>query len=264
MDHIQALILGMVQGLTEFLPISSSAHLILVPEIFGWPDQGIGHDVAAHAGTLAAVVWYFRADLAHAVCSAVPRRGNRLRPEGLLFWHLVIATVPIVFAGALLHGAAAGVLRGPLVIASANVVFAALLWWADRAGAKKRDQQSMGWRDALLIGFAQCLAIIPGTSRAGVTITAGLLLGLNRVTASRFSFLLSIPTIAAAAVLEGRHVLAAGVPPQWSSLAIVAGVSMACALLTIHAFLKFVERTGMLPYVVYRLLLGAVLFAVFL
>lgn len=260
MDPLHIFLLGLVQGLTEFLPVSSTAHLILLPVAFGWPDQGLPHDIAAHLGTLVAVVFYFRRDLIRTVTGAFR---SEARSEGRLFWHMVIATLPIVFAGILFHDAAEGALRSPLVIAGATTGFALLLWYADRSGPRQRGQNEIRWQDALVIGLAQCLAIIPGTSRSGITMTAGLLLGFDRTSASRFSFLLSIPAILLAGVYELHNLGPAAFAGAWKSFAVVALISGTTAWGAVHYFLKFIERTGMTPYVIYRLLLGLVLLSIF-
>jgi undecaprenyl-diphosphatase len=256
------MVLGIVQGLTEFLPISSSGHLILVPLMFGWADQGLPHDVAAHAGSLAAVLLYFRADLA-AVVMAPFRPAGSAGAKLLLL--LAVGTIPAIIAGALLHDIAATLLRNPLVVATTTMSFGVLLWWADWRGVRRRSVESMTWRDALVIGTAQCLALVPGTSRSGITMTAGLMLGMDRAAAARFSFLLSAPTILLAVIWEGRLLLMheAG-PVDWGAMGITTVFSAVCALITIHYFLKWLAFTGMAPYVIYRLLLGTVLFAVFL
>lgn len=230
-----------------------------MPLVFGWPDQGLSHDVAAHAGSLAAVFLYFRADLSAALLAPLQPAGHGRRLLQLLF----VGTLPAIIAGALLHDVAATVLRNPLVIAAATMVFGVLLWLADRHGARSRSIGDLSWRGALLVGIAQCVALIPGTSRSGITMTAGLMLGLDRDAAARFSFLLSAPTILLAVLWEGRNLI--GEPEaDWAAIATTAAVSGVCALLTIHYFLKWLSRTGMAPYVVYRLLLGTVLFAVYL
>ena len=261
--------LGLLQGLTEFLPISSSAHLILVPVLVGWPDQGLAFDVAVHVGTLAAVVAYFRRELLRmarsglrALRTGVPDADARL--AGLV----ALATLPIVLAGLLLDGigpldvaGTAALLRGAAVIASTTVGFALLLWWADRRGSRTRDETSLHWRDALLVGAAQVLALIPGTSRSGITITAALALGFERRVAARFSFLLAIPVIAAAGLRSAAAALETSEVTDWAALAVGAAVSAVSAYLTVHFFLKLMERMGLLPFVLYRLVLGAFLFA---
>ena len=262
MDILHAIILGLLQGLTEFLPISSSAHLVLLPKLAGWEDQGLLYDVGAHFGSLLALLLYFRRDLARMGAGWVSSFGNGRNRDGDLVWFLVIATVPICVAGLLFHHAAER-LRDPLVIAGATVLFGLLLWWADHSGRRERDLGALGFRDVVVIGLFQALAMIPGTSRSGITITAGLMLGLNRKAAGRFSFLLAIPTILIASGYELLNVSFSTVKVDWIALITVGSVSFISAWLTIHWFLKLVERTGMLPYVIYRLFLGGILFALF-
>lgn len=264
MSASHSMLAGALQGLTEFLPISSSAHLILLPALAGWPDQGLAHDVAAHFGSLLAVIICLRDDLRKLLAGWVGSFSGRSGPEARLAWALIIATLPIGVAGLLLRSAAAGPLRDPLVIASATMLFAVALWQADRRGERQRGLENFRLRDAALIGLFQVLALIPGASRSGVTITAGLMLGLKREAASRFSFLLAIPVILLSSGYELATAASSPVPADWPALLTVALVAFASAYATLHIFLKLVERTGMLPYVLYRLVLGAVLFAVFL
>lgn len=263
MDTLQAIILGLLQGLTEFLPISSSAHLILLPELAGWDDQGLLYDVGAHFGSLLALLLYFRKDLARMGAGWVASFSIGHNREAELAWLVIIATVPICLAGLLLHQETAR-LREPLVIAGATVLFGLLLWWSDRYGRRERGLHRLRVRDALVIGLFQVLAMIPGASRAGITITAGLLLGLNRQAAGRFSFLLAIPTILLASGNELLNVSLSTAQVDWPALLTVSAVSFISAYLTIHWFLKLVERTGMLPYVIYRLALGGILFLLFI
>ena len=265
MDLLQAFILALVQGITEFLPISSSAHLILIPYLFGWADQGLVYDVAAHVGTLGAVTIYFRHDLKRIIADGVGCLSQRrMSAEGRLFWLLIAASAPIAIGGYLLHDLASGVLRSPLVIAGANIVFAGLLWWSDHRVREIKTLNDVGWRDALLIGLSQVLAIIPGTSRSGVTMTAGLLLGLTRQATARFSFLLSIPVIIMAGGYEMYRMAMHQVVADWQGFLLIVVLSFASAIIAIHLFLKLLDRFGMLPYVVYRLLLGMILLVVFI
>ena len=263
MDILQSIILGLIQGLTEFLPISSSAHLVLLPKLLDWADQGLLYDVAAHFGSLLALIIYFRKDLATMTAGWVRSFTGGRNREADLVWFLIIATLPICLAGLLFHDLTVH-LRDPLVIAGATVVFALLLWWADSRGKRRRSLEDFRLRDAVVIGLLQVLAIIPGTSRAGITITAGLMLGLGREAASRFSFLLAIPVILLASGNELLNVSVSAMQVDWTALFTVTVVSFISAWLTIHWFLKLVEWTGMLPYVIYRLFLGALLFALFL
>lgn len=264
MSYFEAIVLAIVQGLTEFLPISSSAHLILVPILLGWDDQGLAFDVAVHFGSLMAVCIYFRADIV-SVTSAWLRSVTRLRrpdTDAMLGWNVILATIPAGLAGLLLHDFVNNYLRDPLVIAASTAFFGVLLWLADRKGGID-DERRLGWRTALLIGMAQILALIPGTSRSGITITAGLALGLSRQAAARFSFLMAIPVIALAGLLETRQLLELDTAVQWDVIltgVFFAGVS---AYLCIRVFLRLLQRLSMLPFMLYRLVLAAVLFVVF-
>ncbi len=261
----QELLLALIQGLTEFLPISSSAHLILFPRLMGWQDQGLAFDVAVHVGTLAAVLLYFRRDLAKMARDWTRSlAGRALTPEARLAWGVLLGTIPVGLSGLLFKDVIETTLRSPLVIALATLAFGLLLWWADRRGRRVRDEYSLDWRDILVIGLAQALALIPGTSRSGITITAGLLLGLTRQGAARFSFLLSIPVIALAGLLKTRDLILGEVPLPWTDLLLGAVVSGIVAYLSIHYFLLLLERVGLLPFVIYRLILGTVLLALFL
>jgi undecaprenyl-diphosphatase len=264
MDNLQAFVLALVQGLTEFLPISSSAHLILVPSMVGWPDQGLAFDVAVHFGTLTAVMAYFRRELVAMASSWTRSLGSRNPDEeARLAWAVLLGTIPMGLSGLLFHDFVETHLRSPLVIAGTTIVFGLVLWYADRRGPQTRCEYRLNaWRVAV-IACAQALALIPGTSRSGVTISAGLLVGLDRKAAARFSFLLSIPAILMAAGYEGRKLLGAEGEVAWVPIFFGITVSAISAYLCIHYFLKLLDHIGMLPFVVYRLLLGAVLFAVF-
>lgn len=265
MNFLHLILLGLLQGLTEFLPISSSAHLILLPLIAEWQDQGLALDVAAHIGTLIAVIIYFRVDIKNIISSgirSVPWHDNNINAR--LFWFLCLATIPILIVGFLGHDFVAKYFREPLIIAVATIFFGLLLWWADKKGKRNRDNETLCLKDIIWIGLAQVLALIPGTSRSGITITAGLMLGLDRKTAARFSFLLSIPVIIFAGSYETLLLIRSGGTTDVISFAIVFIFSWLAAWLTISLFLRFIEKTGMLPYVVYRLLLGTILLYLFL
>lgn len=269
MDIIHLIILGIIQGLTEFLPISSSAHLILLPQLMDWQDQGLVYDVAAHVGSLTAVVIYFRKELNRIVSAWFKSlKTKQYSHDSQLFSLLAIATVPIAVGGYLLHDIAATYFRHPLVIAAASIFFGLLLWQSD-LGAKRmqgkhmRDIDHITLKDALIIGMAQVLAIIPGTSRSGITMTAGLMLGLSRQGSARFSFLMAIPTVLLAGGYEALNLYKANINIDVSSFLLVILISAFSAWLAIHYFLKLLERTGMLPYVIYRVLLGIVLVFIF-
>lgn len=256
MDFIQILVLAIVQGLTEFLPISSSAHLILVPELFGWPDQGVAFDVAVHIGTLAAVLLYFRNKLGGLIVSGLRVFAGHWNEEAKLAWCVVVGTVPVVIFGLLCKDWISGYARHATLLACTSIFFGILLGVADRKGRSTREDDRIGWRDAILIGLAQALALIPGTSRSGITITAGLALGMSRTTAARFSFLLSIPTILASATLITRDLIVSPDPVAWRELLLGAVISGVSAYLCIRFFMQLLDRTGMMPYVLYRIALG--------
>ena len=265
MSLIHIIVLALVQGLTEFLPISSSAHLIMVPVLSDWPDQGLAFDVAVHVGTLIAVVWYFRNDVIRMVrdWSGSCRQRQQVG-ESRLAWAVIWGTVPVAVAGLLLHDLVDTVFRNPLVIAWATIGFGLLLWVADLVGKRQRDEHHLSWRDVVVIGMAQALALIPGTSRSGITMTAGLFMGLTREAAARFSFLLSIPTILMAGGYKGIQLISEAAPVDWLAMIIAVVLAALTAYLCIHLFLKLLERIGMLPFVLYRLLLGGVLLYFFI
>ncbi len=260
MDWVQVVVLAVIQGFTEFLPISSSAHLILLPLLVDWPDQGLAFDVAVHVGTLLAVLVYFRRDLSRMCRDWLHSIATRRRVgDSVWVWYLMVGTLPVALCGVVLAAIGTDSLRSASVIAAATIFFALLLWWSDRRNRGARGAADISWRDVLIIGAAQALALIPGTSRAGVTITAGLALGLKRETAARFSFLLSIPVVALAGLLEALEAWSSQTPVAWDAMLAGTIISFACAYATIHFFLKLVERVGLFPFVVYRLVLGVVL-----
>lgn len=256
--------LALLQGLTEFLPISSSAHLILVPRLLGWEDQGLAFDVAVHVGTLLAVVIYFRHDLGIIVAAWLRSLYHQEEdPHAVIAWGVVLGTVPVGLAGLLAKDWIETSLRSPLVIAAATVFFGLLLGLADSRSRGGRALSQMGWRDALVIGVFQALALIPGTSRSGITITGGLVLGFERISAARFSFLLSVPVIILAGGMKTLDLASSTVPVDWSILLLGVAVAALSAYACIGWFMGLLERTGMLPFVLYRLLLGGLLFYVF-
>jgi undecaprenyl-diphosphatase len=259
-DVWRAVVLGVVQGLTEFLPISSSAHLILVPRVLGWPDLGLSFDVALHLGTLAALLIYFGGDwvrLARSVMSGADRGDPADRRLALA---IVIGCVPAVIAGVALEKWAESTLRDPRLIAGTMIVMGLAMGAADRLGKRVRSLEELGWRDALWIGCAQALALVPGVSRSGVTLTAGMGLGFRRDDAARFSFLLSAPITAGAALYALRHVLAGGLPPH-ERMVFGAGIlaSGVIGYLAIAFLLAYLRRGNLFIFVLYRLLLGALL-----
>lgn len=260
MDITQALVLAIVQGLTEFLPISSSGHLILVPVLLGWEDQGLAFDVAVHVGTLLAVLAYFRCEIMLIAKDTFGSVFGGVRSEySRLGWQVVFATVPVGLAGLLLGDWIESSLRDPKWIALAMLVFAPLLWWVDRNNQQKRDIKALNWRDILFIGCAQAIALLPGVSRSGITITAALMLGLNRDAAARFSFLLAIPVIFLAGGLKTLELFQSDLSIDWGLLMLGVGVSAVVAFFCIHWFLGFVRRFSMLPFALYLLALGLII-----
>jgi undecaprenyl-diphosphatase len=266
LDIWAAIVLALIQGLTEFLPISSAAHLILVPQILGWPDQGLAFDVAVHLGTLFAVIWYFHGEVVDIVTATLGSMFGRAHdPENArLGWAILIATIPVVLAGFLMEDFVEHQLRSPVIIAIATAFFGVLLWVADLRRNSVDDEHKITLLMAFLIGVAQVLALIPGTSRSGITMTAGLGLGLSRQTAARFSFLMSMPAIAGASVLETFELTQSPGPVPWVAMLVGLLVAAVSAYFCIRLFLNVIERIGMLPFMLYRLLLAAVLMVVFI
>lgn len=265
MAFYQIALLALLQGLTEFLPISSSAHLILVPIIADWQDQGLAFDVAVHVGTLTAVLLYFRHDIKTILIDWLASlKQKKTVGDSRLAWAVGFGTVPVGLAGLLFSDIIASSLRSPLVIATTTIVFGLLLGWADWRGKRVRSEHQLNWSDILFIGVAQAIALIPGTSRSGITITAGLMLGLTRQAAARFSFLLSIPVIILAGGLEVTELVQSSLPVDWTALISGAVFSAVSAYLCIFLFLKMLDRIGMWPFVIYRLILGAFLLWLFL
>ncbi len=258
MDTIQALILALIQGLTEFLPISSSAHLLLPKEILGWADQGLAFDVAVHVGSLAAVVIYFRKEVGNILSGGLNSLRGRWTDDSSLAWMLVLATIPAALSGLIFEDFIETHLRSAQVIAYATLVGAILLLIADKYGKHKLDIADLGWKLVLVLGIAQATALIPGTSRSGITITAALLVGLNTTSAARFSFLMSIPIIALSGGWQALQLIGEATT-DWLNICLATLVSGLSAYFCIHYFLKLIQSIGMMPFVVYRLLLGLLL-----
>ncbi|MFW3614775.1 undecaprenyl-diphosphate phosphatase [Billgrantia antri] len=268
MDWLQVVVLSVIQGLTEFLPISSSAHLILVPVLTDWTDQGLVFDVAMHLGSLMAVVIYFRAELRRMVLSwattlGSARHGRVVDPDARLAWWVLLATIPVCVVGFALHDYIEASMRSPFWIAGGLIVFGLLLAYADWKPRQDLSEYQLTLRHAMLVGLSQVLALIPGTSRSGITITAALLLGLSRESAARFSFLLSIPVIILASGLEIVDLMQEPQVIDWTQLITGVLLSGLSAYLCIHYFLAFIKRIGMQPFVVYRVVLGLWLLWIF-
>ena len=258
MDIIQTIVLAIIQGLTEFLPISSSAHLILVSELSDWPDQGTAFDVALHLGTLLAVLYYFRSEVSDMLkAKHFTSMDNAINSQlGII----VISTLPIILVGGLFNDFVTENLRTSMVIALASIFFGIILYLADTNQQQRSQVVNLSLKLGLIIGLFQVLALIPGTSRSGITIAAGLFLGLSRVEASRFSFLLAIPVIIAASVLQSYELFTNDqISIDYMNFILGIAVSSFVAFLTIRWFLELVARIGMLPFVIYRVLLGLII-----
>lgn len=253
------LILAAVQGLTEFLPISSSGHLVLTSRVLGWEDQGIVIDIAVHVGTLLAVVIYFWRDVGRVIGGSLRLITFRGGPDARLAMMLLIATLPIVLAGFLAKDMVETVFRSVELIAWATIGFALLLWLADRIGMTVQRIEHIGAIAALLIGLSQVLALIPGTSRSGITMTAGRFLGMERAEAARFSMLLSIPTIIGAGVLKGVEVWQAGDIALGYDAAIAIGLSFVAGIVSIAVLMRWLRTSSFAPFVIYRIALGILL-----
>lgn len=260
MTTLQVVVLAIVQGLTEFLPISSSGHLVLVPVAFGWSDQGLAFDVAVHFGSLGAVLIFFRKDIGALLRGGVQVLGaNTESIESRMAIGIALGTIPAALAGLLAAGWIEENLRSASVIVFTLSGYAVLMILADRLGRRVREISGMRIRDAILIGCAQALALVPGTSRSGVTITAAMALGYERQDAARFSFLLAVPVILLASVYEFVKMLGSDAPVAWAQLAVAALVSLVVAYLSIEFFMRFVSRIGLVPFAIYRLILAAVI-----
>ncbi len=264
MSTLEIIILALLQGLTEFLPISSSAHLILPSQIWGWQDQGLAFDVAVHVGTLLAVVLYFRKEVATMAISWLgtvgvgPEKG-RQSFDGKLAWWILFATIPAGLFGLFGKDFIEEHLRSALVIAVTTLLFGFLLGFADiKAGnrSEHKPMEKLGIKGAMLIGIAQAIALIPGTSRSGITMTIGLLLGLSRDNAARFSFLLSIPAIAMAGSYLTLKLVLSSETVDWFAMGFGSLLAFISAYACIHYFLILLEKLGMMPFVIYRLILG--------
>mgnify|MGYP000085153590 CR=1 FL=1 len=258
----QISILSLIQGITEFLPISSSAHLQLPALLLGWSDQGLAFDIAVHLGTLLAVVGYFHRDILALIKSFLFQITARAldeqqKREARLAWLLILASIPAAIAGVLLYDIVAMYGRNAQLIAGSSIVFALLLWWVDSRSSHSRSMDDWNWQSALAVGLAQVFALLPGTSRSGVTMTAAVQCGFSREAAARFSFLLAIPIILGSGALLLLDVLQGGQLELSISLllyaAILAGVT---ALACIHFFLRLIAQLGYLPFVIYRVVLG--------
>jgi undecaprenyl-diphosphatase len=268
MSLIQAIILALVQALTEFLPVSSTAHLVLFPWLLHWPDPGLAFDVALHAGTLLAVVLYFFKDwLKLVLCGVGLKYPSDATAEDVslnrrFFWYMIIGTIPAAVLGKLFHHQIEDELRKPMIIGVSLVVIALVMWWADSKSRLTRKIESSNMGDAVAIGAAQAVALWPGVSRSGVTITAGLFRGFTREAATRFSFLLSTPVIAGAVLTELPKLIhqhkAGGLDLPFSTLLVSILVSGAAGYLVIAFFLRYLQTKTLKPFIIYRLVFGLI------
>ena len=263
MEWLHLVLLAIIQGLTEFLPVSSSAHLILPSALMDWPDQGPLIDLMAHFGTLFAVMLYFRKDVADMVLGGFDLLGRKTTRRARLSWHLIIATPPALIIGLIMSVYGLDeLIRQPIIIAFTFIIFGLILWWADKTGSQDKDIEQMNWRGALTMCLAQALALIPGTSRSGITMTAALKMGYTRSEAARFSMLMSVPIIG----IGGLYALyklqsdGAGVASLSNGL-IVAALSFAFAYFAISIFMRLVEKIGMFPFMLYRVIVGCLILA---
>lgn len=258
MTLLQLAVLAIVQGITEFLPVSSSGHLILTSQVLGWQDQGLSIDIAVHAGTLLAVIVYLWRDILRILGGLAESGAESTRP---LAGMIIVATIPVGIAGFVLHEVGQESLRDPEVIAWATLGFGILLLVADRFGMTLHRMEHMTWSSAIMIGVAQVLALIPGTSRSGITMMAARFMGFEREAAARFSLLLSIPVIAAAALLAGKDVYDSGDLALSQATLLAAGMSFVAAMFAIWLMMAWLKRATFTPFVIYRLILGVGLLA---
>src|SRR6266851_9911082 len=267
MPLYEVIVLGLVQGLTEFLPVSSTAHLALIPWLFGWKDPGLTFDIALHVGTLAAILIYFFRDWIQVLAQGFGARiggDPALGRNRMLLWLMAAATIPIGVFGYAFNKQAETTWRTPDVIAAMMIGVGVILWWAERSGRRQKDLGQLTFADALSIGFAQVLAIVPGTSRSGITIAAGLFRNLDRATAARFSFLLSTPAIAAAAAKQLYDLMKheGGIPPEMRTPMVVGIlVSGVTGALVIHLFINYLRRGTLNAFIIYRVIFGIIIVA---
>ena len=262
MPLYQAIVLAVVQALTEFLPVSSTAHLALFPWFLHWKDPGLTFDVALHAGTLVAVLIYFWRlwlEMLKAAAGLGDKNDPNVRRNRRLFWYLVVGTIPAGLAGWFFEEAAESQLRQPTVMGAALILVGLLMWAGERMQTSQVTLERVGFRDSILIGLAQALAVIPGVSRSGITMTLGLFRGMTRETAARFSFLLATPVIGGAALKKGFDILQAGLPaPMIAPFVVGTAVAGLVGYLVIAVLLRFLEHGTFKIFIVYRIALGVI------
>lgn len=264
MDWIEVFVLAIVQGISEFLPISSSAHLILVPKLFGFDEQSLAFDIALHVGTLLAILWYFRNDLIPLLKDFfLSIKHQKTIGESKVVWGVLIGTIPVGLAGLIFADMIEKYLRSPLVIAFSTIIFGIFLYISDKKSGKK-DILDMSIKLALIIGIAQAIALIPGTSRSGITISMAMFLGFSRVASARISFLLSVPVIILSGGYSGVKIFSQGIHEPLSMLFVAIVLSAISAYFCIKWLIELLQKSTMMPFVIYRLILGAYLFYVFI
>jgi undecaprenyl-diphosphatase len=262
MGWIEAVVLGLVQGLTEFLPISSSAHLRVVGEVFGWDDPGAAFTAITQIGTEAAVLLYFRHDIARIITSwlrSLRRRGEPLDADARMGWLIIVGSVPIVVLGLLLQDRIETTFRDLRIVATALVLFSLVLFWADRVGAKKRELDTLTVGHGIAFGFAQAAALVPGVSRSGGTITMGLFLGYSRAAAARYSFLLAVPAVLGSGFFQVYEALTGdveGAGVDWGPTILATVLAFGVGLTVIAWLLRYLDRGSFTPFVVYRIVVG--------
>ena len=261
MELIQIIVLALIQGITEFLPISSSAHLILTSKLLHWKDQNYYFDVAVHAGSLLAILIYLRKDIKIMLIAWFKSLNKQHSKESNLAWLIILATIPTVITGAIMASSISS-LRSTYVIAATSIIFGIALYIADQKKSNIQDMYALTWKQAVLIGLAQTLALIPGTSRSGVTITAALLLGFSKTSSAKISFLLSIPIIVAATSYTTIKGIKYAEVPAAQEVILGMLISFITALTFVHLFIKMINKIGMTPFVIYRIVLGLLLFLI--
>jgi undecaprenyl-diphosphatase len=266
MSWFEAVVLGVVQGLTEFLPISSSAHLRIVGEAFGWDDPGAAFTAITQIGTELAVLLYFRRDIGRIVVAWLGSLAGRRKgdPDARMGWLIIVGSIPIVVLGLLFQDRIETTLRDLRIVAIALVAFSLILYWADRVGAKRRELDDLTVGHGVAFGLAQAMALIPGVSRSGGTITMGLFLGYSRAAAARYSFLLAIPAVLGSGVFQAYEALTgdiAGEPVSWGPTIVATVIAFAVGLSVIAWLLRYLNRGSFVPFVVYRIILGLLVLA---
>jgi len=266
MGWIEAVVLGIVQGLTEFLPISSSAHLRIVGELFGWEDPGAAFTAITQIGTEAAVLLYFRHDIARIVVAWLGSLAGRRKgdPDARMGWLIIVGSIPIVVLGLLFQDSIETTLRDLRIVATALIVFSLILYWADRVGAKQRELGDLTVGHGIAFGLAQAAALIPGVSRSGGTITMGLFLGYSRSAAARYSFLLAVPAVLGSGFFQAYEALTGDVEGQgvsWGPTILATVIAFGVGLTVIAWLLRYLDRGSFTPFVVYRIVLGVAVLA---